>query len=111
MNCNEARPLVDASVDRELSAADEWRVREHLAGCEPCRRVAADVQAISQIIRSAPYHRAPAGLAERIVAALPAMDAAPAQATPSPAPARDSGGWRGWVRNWWRGSGGVRGDV
>ncbi|MEM5311479.1 zf-HC2 domain-containing protein [Paraburkholderia sp. JHI869] len=108
MNCNEARPLVDASVDRELSAADEWRVREHLSGCEQCRRVADDAQAISQMIRSAPYHRAPAGLAARIVAALPATDAAPARATPSPAPAR---GWRAWVRNWWPGNGDARGGV
>ncbi|WP_233881661.1 anti-sigma factor family protein [Paraburkholderia flagellata] len=105
MNCNEARPLVDASVDRELSAADEWRVREHLAGCEGCRRVADDAQAISQMIRSAPYHRAPAGLAARIVAALPATEVASAKATPTPAPVRDSGGWRGWVRHWWPGSG------
>lgn len=105
MNCNEARPLVDASVDRELSAADEWRVREHLAGCEQCRRVADDAQAISQMIRSAPYHRAPAGLAARIVAALPATDVAAAKAAPSPAPVRDSGGWRAWLRNGWPGSG------
>lgn len=105
MNCNETRPLVDASVDRELSAADEWHVREHLAGCEACRRVADDAQAISQMIRSAPYHRAPAGLAARIVAALPATDVAPAKATPPPARVRDSGGWRAWLRNWWPGSG------
>jgi anti-sigma factor RsiW len=71
MNCNEARPLVDASVDRELSAADEWRVREHLAGCARCRDAAAKVEAISRVTRSAPYHRAPEGLAARIVAALP----------------------------------------
>ncbi|MFP4905324.1 anti-sigma factor family protein, partial [Paraburkholderia sp. BR14261] len=112
MNCNESRPLVDASVDRELSAADEWRVREHLAGCEPCRRVADDAQAISRMTRSAPYHRAPAGLAARIVAALPATDVPPAKAVPSPTPARASGGWRAWLRNWWPGSGGgARGEA
>ncbi|MEX3906332.1 anti-sigma factor [Paraburkholderia sp. BR14319] len=112
MNCTEARPLVDASVDRELSAADEWRVREHLAGCEPCRRVADDAQAISRMTRSAPYHRAPAGLAARIVAALPATDVPPAKAVPSPTPARASGGWRAWLRNWWPGSGGgARGEA
>ncbi|WP_395066287.1 anti-sigma factor family protein [Paraburkholderia silvatlantica] len=112
MNCNEARPLVDASVDRELSAADEWRVREHLAGCEACRRVADDAQAISRMIRSAPYHRAPAGLAARIVAALPATDVPPAKATPSPTPARGWGGWRAWLRNGWPGRvGGARGNA
>jgi anti-sigma factor RsiW len=101
MNCNEARPLVDASVDRELSAADELRVREHLSGCEQCRRAADDAQAISRTIRSASYYRAPADLAARIVAALPATNVEPATAAPSPTPARNAGGWRDWLRGWW----------
>jgi len=101
MNCDEARPLVDASVDRELSAADEWRVREHLAGCAQCRRVAEDAQAISRVIRSVPYHRAPAGLAARIAAALPATDVEPETASSSPASAaRGASGWREWLRSW-----------
>ena len=112
MNCNEARPLVDASVDRELSAADEWRMREHLAGCAQCSRAAADAQAISRTVRSAPYHRAPAGLAARIVAALPATVAEPATAPPSRSPTRAAGGWRDWVRSWWpAGAGGARGGA
>ncbi|WP_322053812.1 zf-HC2 domain-containing protein [Paraburkholderia bannensis] len=99
MNCDEARPLVDASVDRELSAADEWRVREHLAGCVPCRRAVAQVEAVSRITRQAPYHRAPEGLAARIVAALPPADA-PEVAAAAPQriePAR-RGTWRDWLR-------------
>lgn len=110
MNCNEARPLVDASVDRELSAADEWRVREHLAGCAECRRAAADAQAISRMIRSAPYHRAPAGLAARIAAALPATAGVPAMASHSPAPTRGTGGWRDWLRGWWPHGGAAAGS-
>ncbi|MDR3100887.1 MAG: zf-HC2 domain-containing protein [Paraburkholderia sp.] len=120
MNCDEARPLVDASVDRELSAADEWRVREHLAGCAQCRRAAANVQAISRVTRAAPYHRAPEGLAARIVAALPP---APAQAqyvqhaqyadsiqeiqdseqgaAPPPPSQGGGGGWRRWLHWPW----------
>lgn len=122
MNCDEARPLVDASVDRELSAADEWRVREHLAGCVPCRRAVAQVEAISRITRQAPYHRAPEELAARIVAALPPVlpsvvpTAVPPTAaevspeTPQPrAPDRTKparrGGWREWLRPVFGGSG------
>lgn len=71
MNCDEARPLVDASVDRELSAADELRVREHLADCAQCRREEQTVQAISKAMKSAAYYRAPEGLGARIAAALP----------------------------------------
>ncbi|SDC36913.1 zf-HC2 domain-containing protein [Paraburkholderia lycopersici] len=99
MNCNEARPLVDASVDRELSAADEWRVREHLASCAACRRAADEAQAISRMIRCAPYHRPPAGLAARIVASLPATEDAPAMASRSPSRARGPSGWRAWLRD------------
>ena len=110
MNCHEARPLVDASVDRELSPADEWRMREHLAGCTQCRRAADDAQAISRMIRSAPYHRAPAGLAARVVAALPATVAESATVPPPRSPARVAGGWRDWMRAWWpTGAGGARG--
>ncbi|WP_322094213.1 anti-sigma factor family protein [Paraburkholderia bannensis] len=99
MNCDEARPLVDASVDRELSAADEWRVREHLAGCVPCRRAVAQVEAVSRITRQAPYHRAPEGLAARIVAALPPAEAPDVAATAPQRiePAR-RGTWRDWLR-------------
>lgn len=100
MNCDEARPLVDASVDRELSAADEWRVREHLAGCVPCRRAVAQVEAIARITREAPYHRAPDGLAARIVAALPSVETFDAEVVNQPPRAADrvkparNRGWR-----------------
>ncbi len=73
MNCDEARPLVEASVDRELSAGDELRLRAHLAGCPGCTRAGQAVEVLSRAMRaSAEYHRAPAGLAQRIAAALPA---------------------------------------
>lgn len=70
MNCDEVRPLVGASVDRELSAGDEWRLREHLAGCADCRRVAESVRVVGQAVRIVPYHRAPAALGAKIAAAL-----------------------------------------
>lgn len=105
MNCDEARPLVDASVDHELSAADEWRVREHLAGCVPCRRAVAQVEAVSRITREAPYHRAPAELAARIVAALPPVVAAdgaeiPSERTPERAAPARGRGWLDGLRGW-----------
>ncbi|RQH07453.1 anti-sigma factor family protein [Paraburkholderia dinghuensis] len=71
MNCDDAHPLVDASVDRELSAGDELRVREHMAGCAQCQHEEQVVQAISKATRSATYYRAPEALGARITAALP----------------------------------------
>ncbi|MFX1761938.1 zf-HC2 domain-containing protein [Paraburkholderia sp. A1RI-2L] len=98
MNCDEASPLVEASVDRELSAADEWRVRVHLAGCAQCRGAAANVEAISRLTRAAPCYRAPEGLAARIVAALPPVQSPSMTAdhVHREAPAR-TGAWRRWL--------------
>lgn len=74
MDCNDARPLLSAHVDRELSAAEALRVEQHLATCVECRREAQALQAVSQLTRTAPYSRAPHALRERIVAALPAVE-------------------------------------
>jgi anti-sigma factor RsiW len=104
MNCDEVRPLIDASVDRELSAADEWRVREHLAGCEACRREAEAVRAISKTMGAVEYWRAPEGLGARIVAALPpavpevAPEVAPEEAEDAAfeRPRSRKTGWSAW---------------
>jgi anti-sigma factor RsiW len=132
MNCDEARPLVGASVDRELSAGDEWRLREHLAGCADCRRVAESVRVLGQAVRIAPYYRAPAALGAKIAAApgpaaevagrqMPAVSedevasaeaiavaASPGGATRAgePPPRRRRSGWRGLL--WPSAGGGAR---
>jgi anti-sigma factor RsiW len=94
MNCDEARPLVDASVDRELSAADELRVREHLAGCAQCRREEQAVESISKVMKSAAYYRAPEGLGARIAASLPPVVSSDAGF------AREAGAQRGRRPGW-----------
>lgn len=78
MDCNEARPLLDAATDRELSAAESRRLEQHLATCASCRREAQALQAVSQATRAAQYFPAPDALRARLVAALPAVDAASA---------------------------------
>lgn len=79
MDCNEARPLLDARIDNELSAADARRIEQHLATCAECRREAQALRVVSEATRSADYFRAPEALRARLVAALPAVE--PAQAT------------------------------
>lgn len=74
MDCNEARPLLGAAIDRELSAAEALRVEQHLATCAECRRDAQALQAVSQAARTATYFRAPDALRARILAALPATE-------------------------------------
>ncbi|GLU30520.1 zf-HC2 domain-containing protein [Trinickia caryophylli] len=70
MDCNEARPLIDASVDRELSALEAARVQRHIEGCAACRQESERIAALSRAVRATDYHRAPAHLRERIVAGL-----------------------------------------
>jgi len=115
MNCDEARPLIDASIDRELSAADEWRMRAHLAGCAQCRREAQAVQAMAKATQSATYYRAPEGLGARIVAALPpatsteAADRDAAGRHSGPGPGRTCKA--GWSAPSWPGLGGLSGGA
>ncbi|OXJ20402.1 anti-sigma factor [Burkholderia sp. AU6039] len=88
MDCNEARALLDADVDRELSAPDALRVQQHVEGCEVCRRERARIVTLVQAVRQADYHRAPDALRASILASLPAAADAPGreQAQPQPEP-------------------------
>ncbi|WP_241303691.1 anti-sigma factor family protein, partial [Burkholderia stabilis] len=74
MDCNEARALLDADVDRELSAPDALRVQQHVEGCDACRRERARIVTLVQAVRQADYHRAPEVLRASILASLPAAD-------------------------------------
>ncbi|MFM0511392.1 anti-sigma factor family protein [Paraburkholderia sp. RL17-373-BIF-A] len=108
MDCNEARPLLDANADHELPAPDARRVQQHIESCAACRRESENLRALSGAVRAAPYHRAPQSLRERIVAGLPPVEEPVAAAevpvanvkTPPREHAR-----RGWLDRWldgWR---------
>ncbi|MEC5406669.1 anti-sigma factor [Paraburkholderia sp. MPAMCS5] len=71
MDCNEARPLLDANADHELPAPEARRVQQHIESCEACRRESENLRAMSGALRAAPYHRASQALRARIVAGLP----------------------------------------
>jgi len=99
MDCNEVRPLLDAALDRELSAADAHRLQQHLQACPDCRREAQALQAVSQATRAAPYFRAPDALRARIAAALPAVEPVGEPGTPAPRrhiPRLFGRAWKGW---------------
>ena len=136
MDCNEARPLLDANADHELPAPDARRVQQHLESCDDCRRASDNLRALSGALRAAPYHRAPQSLRARIVAGLPgALDesaAAPAStatledtpresagnvtagltdaAAQEPRPQRRGSRWPAWLDGWLRGSNGSGGS-
>ena len=88
MDCNETRALLDADVDRELSAPDALRVQRHVEGCDACRRERERIVVLGRAVRQADYHRAPDALRASLLAALPAPGGArecgPGPAAPEP---------------------------
>lgn len=82
MDCNEARPLLDANADHELPAPDARRVQQHIESCEACRRESENLGALRGSLRAVTYHRAPQSLRARILAGLPEMEGAVAAAEP-----------------------------
>ena len=89
MTREEAARLLHAYVDGELDAAKNLELEAHLAG-NPAARAACDrLREMSAAIRSrADYHAAPASLAARLRASVPAA--------PEGAPGRAA--WRGWLK-------------
>jgi anti-sigma factor (TIGR02949 family) len=71
MDCNEARPLLDANADHELTPPQSRDVQRHIEGCDACRRESEMVRAMKGAVRSASYHRVPDELRARIMASLP----------------------------------------
>jgi anti-sigma factor (TIGR02949 family) len=51
MNCEQARPLVDAYVDDELNAADRAAVEEHLRACNNCSQAWQNLQSVKKAVR------------------------------------------------------------
>ncbi|MBJ9683397.1 anti-sigma factor family protein [Burkholderia multivorans] len=91
MDCNEARALLDADVDRELSPPDALRVQQHVDECELCRRERERIVALSHAVRAADYHRAPDALRARIAALQPEAATAPMGERTGAERARDGG--------------------
>lgn len=108
MDCNEARPLLDANADHELTPPQSLDVQRHIESCEACRRESEMVRAMKGAVRSAAYHRAPEDLRARIMAALPSVDVAASDAAHARTDdgqteprARRRKAWLGW-RDWLR---------
>lgn len=89
MNCDEARRLLEAYVDRELdrSAVDE--IEMHLERCEHCRSELAALEELHARISQAPRYKAPPALRRQ----LETLADLPAQATG----VRTRTAWPGWA--------------
>ena len=67
MTCEEARPLLDGHVDRELDPPTDREVSEHLESCKSCAREVESIRALKTVLRrDAEDLRAPDALRNRI---------------------------------------------
>src|SRR5690349_1390087 len=67
MDCTEARSRLHPYLDRELDLEKALTVERHVAGCPSCRAELDRATALQGALRRhLHYHRAPAGLAERV---------------------------------------------
>lgn len=103
MNCEEARGLLPAYGDGELDLPHALALERHLDGCPACAAMLRQQRALSQAMRSVPYHRAPDALRARLRAQLPLEPAAPAATiapptvTASPSYPRRRRDWSRWA--------------
>jgi mycothiol system anti-sigma-R factor len=83
MQCEEARPRLDAYLDGELAEPERMRLRDHLDSCPDCRPELAALERLREDIRrSAPDYRAPEALRSHIRLALRREAAASAPMAP-----------------------------
>ncbi len=82
MECDRAAAWLPLWLDRGLPIWRRRRLARHVAGCPGCGAQLRELQHIRTAMRTElPYHRAPAGLAARIVGMLP-REAPPEPARP-----------------------------
>lgn len=68
MNCADGRELLHAYADDELDVATARQLEAHLADCPGCSRALEAARAVKTAVSNpALYHRAPAGLRDRIL--------------------------------------------
>jgi len=78
MDCNDVRGRLHGYLDQELERSSASELERHLDSCDACRSEVARFSALRKAVGThATYHRAPAGLAQRIRARVAGSAAAP----------------------------------
>jgi mycothiol system anti-sigma-R factor len=67
MSCEHVGRDLDAYLDRELDVEAAKTIRAHIGECASCRRQVAEREALSRLVRAAPYYPAPDRLRSRIL--------------------------------------------
>ena len=87
MNCDEIADVLHPFADGELDLVRSLAVERHLQACPACAAAVKDLQALrGALAEPALYHRAPAGLRERVRASLRPARPTRAPARPFPHP-------------------------
>ncbi len=73
MTCENAFELISASLDGELTAAEEAQLREHLAHCPACRALQAELAGLQAATQAELETVAPPELKAKIMDSLPAQ--------------------------------------
>lgn len=73
MRCDDALDQLTDYMDDALPAAERTAFEAHLDGCAECRRELAEVREVVALLHAVPAEPMPAGLPERIFAALDAL--------------------------------------
>ncbi|HUQ12438.1 MAG TPA: zf-HC2 domain-containing protein [Steroidobacteraceae bacterium] len=68
MNCEAARPQLEAYLDGELDRSSVDALEGHLATCAACRGELASLEELRTALRALPAHHAPADLRARLAA-------------------------------------------
>jgi len=72
MNCQQAKPLIDAYADGELGASAVLELEQHLQSCPECAAALRNVQNLKKALKQdALYFSAPEELRRRVQAQLP----------------------------------------
>jgi len=69
MNCEEAKKLVHAYVDRELDLVKSLELERHLTDCDTCSKEYAGLQALRSVVGSV-YQKPSAQLQKRVMSAI-----------------------------------------
>lgn len=76
MNCESARPLINALIDDQIEEADRVAAEEHLSVCAECQTVADELRQVNESLSEVFSSRRNAAklVVEKVIAALPAEE-------------------------------------
>lgn len=82
--CDKYIELISAAIDGALSPAEESRLSAHLAQCPDCKTLYDDFAVLHAVLTDLPPAETPAGLTERVMAAVAGSQVIPFEKKKSP---------------------------